>query len=154
MERSFSSEIGSNTILVRGIGKSICEIVNIDKTIEISVNCKKLMDNTCLLFGSSLSGRIESSRKWLGCDYKLPIVLDEIRNIIFFPTRSIESLSNIWISFNIIEDYKAKDNGIELILKNGDTYFLNESYNVFENQYIRAFKLHKRIEKMKTTILQ
>lgn len=146
-------EVCSNTVMVKTIGPKLSEVLTYDETIKVPCSSKKIIDSNCRIFGSSLNGRIESSKYWLGCDYKLPIIIDEIRNLVFFPTRSIDSSENIWFSYNTIEDYKEVKNGIELTLKNDKKIIINESFNVFENQYIRASKLYKRIERLKATIV-
>ena len=146
-------EISSNTVLIRNKGEREAEILYYNNSITVPYSSKKIIDNNCKLFGSSLNGRIESSKEWLGYDYKLPIIIDEIRNLVLFPTRSIDSPKNIWLSFNAIDDYNSYKDGIELTLKNGKKVFIKESFNVFESQYIRASKLHKRIEKIKATII-
>ena len=146
-------EISSNTVLLRNKGEKETEIIYYNESITLPLSCKKIIDSNCKLFGSSLTGRIESSKEWLGYDYKLPILIDEIRNLILFPTRSIDSPKNIWISYNAIDDYNETKDGIELTLRNGKKLIIKESFNVFESQYIRASKLHKRIEKIKATII-
>ena len=145
-------ELSSNVVLLRSISDNTTELVNYNETLTIPLNSKTIIDRNCKLFGSSLNGRIESSREWLGYDYKLPIIIDEIRNLVLFPTRSVDSPKNIWISYNAIDDYNQTKNGIELLLKNGNSIVIKESFNVFESQFIRASKLHKRIEKLKATI--
>ena len=147
------SEISSNTVLIRNKGKNETEILYLDECIILPYSSKKIVDNNCKLFGSSLNGRIESSKKWLGYDYKLPIIIDEIRNLVLFPTRSIDSPKNIWFSYNTIDEYNKINNGVEITLKNGKKIYINESFNVFESQFIRASKLHKRIERIKATII-
>lgn len=147
-------EVGSDTVLIMSKEGKTTEIVNSDNVkYKLPISSRKLLDNTCKMFGSSLLGRIESSKKWLGYDYKLPIMIDEIRNLVFFPTRSIDSNENIWISYNLIDEYKKIPSGVELLLTNGNTMIISESFSVFENQYIRAFKLHRRIEKIRASIL-
>lgn len=146
-------EISSNIVLIRNKGVKESEIVYYNESIVLPFSSKKIIDKNCKLFGSSLNGRIESSKEWLGCDYKLPIIIDEIRNLVLFPTRSIDSPKNIWISYNAIDDYNNTKDGIELLLKDGQKLLIDESFNVFESQYIRASKLHKRIEKLKATII-
>lgn len=146
-------ELSSNVVLLRSIGENETELISFNDTVIIPMNSKTIIDKNCKLFGSSLNGRIESSREWLGYDYKLPIIIDEVRNLVLFPTRSVDSPKNIWVSYNAIEDYNQTKNGIELILKNGNTIIIKESFNVFESQFIRASKLHKRIEKLKATII-
>lgn len=148
-----SYELSSNIVLIRSINQKESEIVNLNGSFSIPYSIKTILDKNCKLFGSSLNGRIESSKEWLGYDYKLPIIIDEIRNLVLFPTRSIDSPKNIWFSYNAIDDYNYKKDGIEIILKNGKKIKIKESFNVFENQYIRAAKLYKKIEKIKATII-
>lgn len=146
-------ELSSNTVLIRSIGPGESEVVNLTDSVILPYSSKTIVDKNCKLFGSSLHGRIESSKEWLGYDYKLPIIVDEIRNLVLFPTRSIDSPKNVWLSYNVIDDYTVKRDGVEILLKNGKTIKIKESFNVFESQYFRAAKLYKKIEKIKTTII-
>lgn len=152
MKSSRKCEIGSNTVLIKNLKNGKSEILDFESDYEVSLSNRKLLDFTCKMFGSSLNGRLEYSREWLRCDYKLPILIDDVRNIILFPLHSIENPNNIWISFNVIEDYKRTSKGIEILLVNGKKIKIAENYTIFENQYIRALQLYRKVEQMKAAI--
>ena len=101
----------------------------------------KVIEYSCSYYGSSFKGRLEGSKCALGSKYKLPIIIEETREIIFFPTSSYESQNCSWISLKNISDYKNEENKVKVIFNNGLSLKLNMSYSSFENQVLRATKL-------------
>ena len=45
------------------------------------------------------------TKRLININSKSPIIIEESRNIIFFPLKSIREKSNIWISYNNLEKY-------------------------------------------------
>ncbi|WP_449403813.1 competence protein ComK [Exiguobacterium artemiae] len=59
----------------------------------------KLIEESCLYFGSSMRGRIEAARHILGPNRKTPVLIDWKAQTIFFPTTAKEKAECIWINF-------------------------------------------------------
>jgi phytoene dehydrogenase-like protein len=63
------------------------------------------MEESCEFFGSSLIGRQKGTTKLIGITHKAPIIIEETREIIFFPTTSPRLSCCSWISLKNIEKY-------------------------------------------------
>ena len=114
-------EIDLSTVMLIGIDESKTKVVTLDDEFIIDIDSKKIMDNSCKFFGSSLSDRVNMTKRLVGIKSKSPIIVEDSRNIIFFPLKSVRDKCNIWISFNNLEKY----------VKNGDkTTFI---FNFFIN---------------------
>lgn len=99
------------------------------------------MEDSCEYFGSSLSGRQKGTENLIGVSYKAPIIIEESKNIIFFPTTSPRLKNCNWISLNNLERYYTKNNKIVLEFKNKQKIMLNLSYGIIDNQILRASRL-------------
>jgi len=108
-------------------------------TINKDANC--IMEDSCRYFGSSLSGRQKGTENLIGVSYKAPIIIEESKNIIFFPTASPRLKKCCWISLNNLERYYNKNNKVILEFKNKEKIVLNLSYGVIDNQILRATRL-------------
>ena len=134
-------EINTKTCFLKGIDNSTCKIVNgiEEKTVKMSL--KKFLNYNCEYYGSSFEGRKQSSKRLLGMKYKLPIVIEESREMVFFPTTSSESNNCIWISLNNISSYEEKDFSTVVTFNTGQIEKFDISMESFENQVLRASKL-------------
>lgn len=108
-----------------------------------NINCpiNELINYSCAYYGSSLQGRLDGAKLALGSKYKLPIIVEETREIIFFPTTSYRNNKCVWISLKNISNYRHKENKVIVLFKNNQTLTLDISYESFENQVLRATKL-------------
>ena len=143
--------INGETVVVMSVGSSCCKVFELDDCFEVNMSLKDIIELSCNYFGSSFNGRIEGSKYHLGFNYKLPIIVDESRDIIVFPTKSYQSNNNYLISLNQIKDYKKIEKGILIYLKNGKEVTINDSYGIFENQYLKAQKLFLKLARIKNT---
>ena len=108
-------------------------------TVHKESNC--IMEDSCKYFGSSLKGRQKGTENLIGVSYKAPIIVEETKNIIFFPTSSPRLKKCSWISLNNLERYYTKNNKIVLEFKNKQKIMLNISYGIIDNQILRATRL-------------
>ncbi len=109
------------------------------KVVETPIT--KIINYNCIYYGSSYEGRISASRLALGSKYKLPIIVEESKEIIFFPTTSYNNKNCTWISLNNIETYEKIKDKVKITFKNKTTIELNLNFSSFENQVLRATKL-------------
>ena len=114
-----------------------------------------------MFFGSSFDGRRLASKNIIGVDMKVPIIIEESKNVIFFPVSSCISKNSIWISYqNLIKYSKIDCNSSMLYFKNNKSIKLNTKYNLIDNQVIRCIKLdtllckRKKFSKSISTILE
>ena len=108
-------EIDLSTLVLMGIDENTTRIITDDDSFIVYASTRKIIDESCKYFGSSIENRIKSTKVVAKMSAKVPIIIEETRNIIFFPIRSTREKNNIWISFNNLENYTK--NGRETILK-------------------------------------
>lgn len=143
------NEINSNTCFIKKNDNKSCLINNGKDEIIINMSINKYLNYNCEYYGSSLEGRKQSSKLLLGSKYKLPIIIEEAREIIFFPTRSSSSDLCTWISLNNIENYEENNYRVKVTFKSGFTKNFDISIESFENQILRASKLQLILKKRK-----
>ena len=107
----------------------------------INEECDKVMEDSCKYFGSTLQGRSEGSRDLLKTNYKVPILVEETSEMIFFPTTSPRLKDCAWISLKNIKSYERDSKGCKITFKNGKKIRLNISYGVINNQILRSSRL-------------
>ena len=109
---------------------------------EVTKTPLEILDYSCKYFGSSYPGRKDGSKEILNSSYKLPILVEDTRNIIFFPTSSPLDEGCSWISLSNIKDYrKVGNNKTEILFKNNKKITVDVSYYSFNNQVMRASRL-------------
>lgn len=141
--------INEDTLLLVPIGKIKTKIYDINGTYYIKKNCFDIVDESCQYYGSSYGGRYIGAKKMLEMEYKLPIILDEVKEVIIFPTCSPRQNNCNWVCLNNIENYLKNKNCSTIKFANGFNYEINISYNSLENQILRATLLMSKLKKRK-----
>lgn len=115
----------------------------------IDLKPNKILKRNCFYNGSSYEGRLNATKFLTEYNYKAPILIKEEGNIIFFPTNSPRLDNCSWISLNnIFYYYKNKDNKTCRVIFNNNLYIdLNISYNILNNQILRATNLDSKLRK-------
>ena len=134
-------EINNDTCALIPNADLSTKIIEENKTISVPFSINEILNYSCNYYGSSFKGRLKGSKYVLGSKYKLPIIVEESREIIFFPTLSYENKDCIWLSLNNISNFENKSNKVSIIFTNGLSIDLNISYKSLENQILRATKL-------------
>ena len=113
-------EINSSTCALIPNSDFSTRIIETYNIINVPYSVSNIIDYSCAYYGSSFKGRLCGSKNALGSKYKLPIIIEESREMIFFPTTSYESDTCAWISLkNIsISDILRTYNGGEYNLEN------------------------------------
>lgn len=102
----------------------------------------EVMDYSCKYFGSSYEGRKEGTKAVLDINYKVPIIVENSMNLIFFPTNSPDSADCIWISLKNIKTIKEDNFNSTIIIFNNDIEItIPISKRTIENQIFRASRL-------------
>lgn len=140
-------EINLETLALVPINSTQTKIYEIEKEFVINNNCLKIMENSCEYFGSSLEGRQKGTKRLIGVTHKSPIIIEESRNIIFFPTSSPRLNNCCWISLNNLEQLAKNQTKSLLLFKNTKKLNLNISYGILDNQILRATRLESVIRK-------
>lgn len=145
-----SYEINGNTLAIIPITKNSSKVIEAGQELLVEKGSTEIIDESCKYFGSSYTGRFEGTKEILGVSYKSPIIIEESREIIFFPTTSPRVEDCHWISLNNIDDYRKNNQTSTLInFKNGKTLVLNMSLGSFENQMIRSLRLANILKRRK-----
>jgi len=83
--------------------QGITEIIGIHK--KSSVKCKPtdIIDFWCLSCGTSIEGSHRAFRHHLAIAQKLPVLVNPVKLIFFFPTTSVRNADCIWINYNQVK---------------------------------------------------
>ncbi len=133
-------EISEETLYLESVGEKT-KIIEKENIIEVDNKIQKIMENSCEYFGSSFEGRKKGTTNLIGVTHKSPIIIEETKGIIFFPTTSHRLEDCIWISLNNLKNYYKSNNNVVIEFNNGQKLNLNISYGVIDNQILRASRL-------------
>ena len=143
-------EINEETLAIMPDDVWSSMVLEDDFKYEVNKTPLEILDYSCKYFGSSYPGRKDGSKDILNSSYKLPILVEDTRNIIFFPTSSPLDDGCTWISLGNIKDYrKVGKNKTEILFKNNKVMTVDVSYYSFNNQVMRASRLESIIRNRK-----
>ena len=145
-------EIDLSTLMLIGIDDSRTLVVTLEKEFIVDECAKKIIDNSCKYFGSTLVERIKATQRVVNIRSKVPIIIENSRNIIFFPLKSCREKSNIWISFNNLVRYEKKDDVTYLYFKENKVQKLDFSYYIIDNQVTRSLLLDYKMNKRRKSL--
>lgn len=134
-------EINEGTLAILAKNKKSL-ILEDDKRYVVDSLPFDVVDHSCKYFGSSYEGRKEGTKEILHINYKVPIIVDNSRNLIFFPTNSPISDDCSWLSLKSIKSIKEGDfNTTDVIFNNGVSINIPVSKRTIDNQILRASRL-------------
>ncbi len=135
-------EINEGTMAIISIGNGKCRILEDKNEYLVEKSSFDLIDYSCKYFGSSFEGRKEGARSILNLSYKVPIVIENTRNLIFFPTSAPTSPDCSWISLKDVDFVVEREyNSSKIIFKNGEEVEVPVSRRIIDNQILRASRL-------------
>lgn len=134
-------EINDDTLAIIPLGEFKSKIIEKDRTFIVDISPIKIIDNSCRYFGSSYQGRFLGTKNLIGVSHKAPIIIEESREIIFFPTNSPRIEDCAWLSLKNLDNYKKNKNASIVIFNDGHLLDLNISYGTLDNQVLRAARL-------------
>ena len=79
-----SYEINKDTCAVISLNDDITKVIEKEDDYFINKSCYEVMEESCQYYGSSCDGRIKGTKVILGSGYKVPIIIEESNDIIFF----------------------------------------------------------------------
>lgn len=149
-----SYEINNDTLAIIPTGDFKSEVI--EKTSRFIVNMPpiKIIENSCAYFGSSYEGRFLGTKNLIGISHKAPIIIEESKEIIFFPTSSPRLCNCIWISLKNLGEYKRNENNSIIMFNNGNILDLDISYGSLDNQVLRAARLESVLRLRKNNKFQ
>ena len=145
-------EIDLSTVMLIGLDDVKTKIITMDNEFILDIDSKKIIDNSCKFFGSSLNDRVNMTKRLINIKSKSPIIIEESRNIIFFPLKSTRDKCNIWISFNNLEKYVKNGDKTTFIFKNKKQVEIDFSYYIIDNQVTRSLMLDYELKKRRESL--
>ena len=145
-------EIDLSTFMLIGLDDISTKIITSEEEFIVKDNSKNIINYSCKFFGSSLQEKIKVTSRLINVSSKSPIIIEESRNIIFFPLMSTRNKNNIWISFNNLEKYEKNGKNTLFYFKNGKSINLEFSYYIVDNQVTRSLMLDYEINKRRKNL--
>lgn len=142
-----SYEITKDTCAVINLSEEFTKIIELEEEYILPKKTYEVMEDSCSYYGSSYQGRLKGTKKILGSNYKLPIVVEEKNDIIFFPTNGIENEKCSWLSLNNISKYEKHGGYTRVTFSNGKKLIIKMTYSTFELQLMRATRLQMLLKK-------
>lgn len=143
--------INKGTCAIIPIDKENSKVFELDDVYVVTKSTTQIVDESCKYFGSSYKGRHAGSKEILKMNYKLPIMIDDYNNIVFFPTSSPRYDECTWISLNNIRSYSKFGKGTHIIFSDKCNVNLDTSYYSLENQIFRSTMLESIIRRRKNS---
>ena len=145
-------EINLSTLMLIGLDDKSTKIVTSEDEFICNYCSKDIINNACKFFGSSINDCVKKTSRLINISSKSPIIIEEFRNIIFFPLKSVREKCNIWISFSNLEKYEKNGNSTVFYFKGGKKISLNFSYYIIDNQVTRSMMLDYEINKRRKSV--
>ena len=145
-------EIDLSTVMLISLDEYKTKVITLDNEFIIDIDSKKIIDNSCKYFGSSLSDRVNMTKRLINIKSKSPIIIEESRDIIFFPLKSVRERCNIWISFNNLERYVKSNDKTIFYFKNKKEVIIDFSYYIIDNQVTRSLMLDYELKKRRESL--
>ena len=136
-------EVNGSTLYVKGLDKNKCIIKEYGmEPKEIKGNSRKIVDQSCINFGSTLEGRMKAVGELTGFKYKSPIVVSEYQRLIMFPTLSYKENDCAWLALDHVVDVKDSLRGVTILFDDNTVEEFNVSRYIILNQLAKAKGLY------------
>ena len=138
-------EINTATLAIIPIDENTSKVYENEEEYIIKRSSNSIIKSNCEYYGSSYEGRCIGTKSLTGIKSKYPIIIEESRNIIFFPTTSTRTQQSSWIALNKVKDYVKNNQTSKINFKNNVKINLDISYYSLENQICRATMLKSKL---------
>ena len=142
-------EINSSTMAIIPIDENTSKVYEEEDEYIVKKSSNGIIKENCEFYGSSYEGRCIGTKSLTGIKTKYPIIIEESRNIIFFPTSSTRTKQSTWIALNKIKNYNKNDYNSQVLFKNEERIDLDISIYSLENQIVRATMLKSKLYERK-----
>lgn len=142
-----SYEVNCDTLALIPVSSNETKVIERDNSFIVNKPVMDIIEESCEYFGSSYLGRHEGTKKLIGITHKAPIIIEETKKLIYFPTTSPRLDNCVWVGLNNIKTYESKNGKTELLFNNDKKIRLNISFGSFDNQVLRATKLESVLRK-------
>ncbi len=146
---STSYEINEDTVALIPKDEEHTIVYEVDDSFIVNKSTLKIMEESCEYFGSSLNGRQAGTSALVGFTHKVPVIIEESFDLIFFPTYSPKNEQCSWLAYeHIYKPERFKDKTI-VELKNGKKILVDASTAVIHNQLYRCSRLKDTLQQRK-----
>lgn len=142
-------EINTNTLALIPLGKKKTIVYENHDCYIIEEKISKIMDQNCKYYGSSIDGRVQGTYSLTGFTYKAPIIVQEDKEIIFFPTCSPRLKECSWIGLHNINKIFSKDEKCLVEFINKECLEFECSSRIMNNQYLKSLSLKNAFKNRK-----
>ena len=142
-------EINSSTLAIIPLDNGVSKVYEEEAEYVVNKSANSIIKDNCAFYGSSYEGRCVGTKALTGIKTKFPIIIEESRNIIFFPTTSSRTQQSTWVALNKIKKYDKLNTKSQIYFKNDKKLDLNISYYSLENQISRATILKSKLYERK-----
>ena len=142
-------EINSSTLAIVPLDDKVSKVYEEDDEYIVQKSSNSIIKENCEFYGSSYEGRCVGTKSLTGIKTKYPIIIEESRNIIFFPTSSTRTKQSTWIALNKIKNYKKNNYNSQVLFKNEEKIDIDISIYSLENQIVRATMLKSKLYERK-----
>ena len=131
-------EVNDDTLAILPYDEGYTRVVEMDDEYIVKETPYEVMEHSCEYFGSSFDGRMLGTKSILGTVYKAPIVVEETKKLIFFPTEALQSENVGWISYSNVKGVEKMGKQSRIIFKNDNNIVVNCPYFSIRNQIFRC----------------
>ena len=127
-------------------------IYDVENIRVINKHTRKLLEENCLFYGSSMEGRIKSAKNILNIKYKVPIIISESDNLTLIPVNAMRSKECLFLVASKIIDYKALDDKEKMLVircVNNLEFTVNLSKKSFDKLLLNSIKLNNYLKWLK-----
>ena len=142
-------EINTSTLAIIPLDENTSKVYEEEAEYIVHKSSNSIIKNNCEFYGSSYKGRCEGTKYLTGIKSKCPIIVEESRNIIFFPTSSTRDKQSYWIALNKVDRYYREKYNSSIKFINNQKIKMNISYFSLDNQICRATMLKNKLYEMK-----
>ena len=132
--------IKNDTLYLKVNNESIY-VMEINNEMILNENIIKVLNNSCIYYGSSLKGRILGAKSLIKSKYKLPLIISEKNNLFFINIKDKNGYE-YWLNFQYIKDYIYVDNLLKIFFVSDNSLFINCSWTIFNNQMLKCSRLY------------
>ncbi len=104
-------------------------------------NLRSILDTSCKYYGSSLKGRIIGARNIIKSRYRMPVIISERANLIFFPINGKKIGEELWFNFNAVKNYEKDGEFVKVTFVTDEVKRFMISYTIFNNQMLKCSRL-------------
>ena len=142
-------EVNKDTVALVPKGDTKTIVYELDNSFVVDETPLQIMEDSCEYFGSSFDGRVIGTSKLVGYTHKVPIIVEETKDLIFFPTLSPKNTDCSWLSYKHISKIDKFREKTLIELLNGKKIVINASNAIIDNQLYRCFRLKNTLQNRK-----